>query len=196
MARVRAAMGGALLERVTALEWGGTAVVIAGGRALKLGIETRVEPFVRARSNSWILAEGRGSMRTMMIERDGGFAVISGSQRALPPLQVAHERQQYGLYGLMRFREARAERSGAVRSSHAAAPAATFRIGADGMPVSADYIVDSPEPGRPIREHVTFAKSIGNQGIRWPRRITIAQDGKPFLALAIEDFRVELAAAA
>lgn len=202
IARAMAAIGGrALIERVRSLRWAGTARVFAGARTIDLGVETFVEPFVRARSDSWPASEGRSAMRTLMIEGDRGFTVIDGKQSALGPAATAHERQQFGVYGYMLMAGARwtAGSNGRLMGEHPDFPPIEIRCGRDGRVQSADYVVASPDeaapPGNPasrLREHFAFAGAIADQGVTWPRRIAIVQDGKPFFALSIDSFTVDL----
>src|SRR6218665_1803056 len=56
LARAIAAMGGqSVLSRVKALRWTGTARVESPGRVLEIQVRTRVEPFVRARSETSLI---------------------------------------------------------------------------------------------------------------------------------------------
>ncbi len=193
------AIGGrALLDRVRAIRWTGTAKVYAGGKAIDLGVETYVEPFVRARSDSWLASEGRSETRTLMIEGERGFKVDRGdSVRALPAATL-NERQQFGAYGYMLMAGARweAKPRGVLHGSRTGFPPIDFHFGKDGRLLSADYAVLAPdEPdadGKQIREYLRFAGTVTDRGVRWPQRLAIAQDNRPFFALSIDHFSVEL----
>ena len=192
------AIGGhALIARVRSIRWAGTAKVYAGGKTLDLGIETYVEPFVRARSDSWPIGDGRSEKRTLMIEGERGFKVVHGTQSALPAAATLNERQQFGLYGYMLMAGVRWEAlpSGVVRGSRAGFPSIDFRFGKDGRLLSADYLVapaDDSGAGKPIHEYLRFAGTVTDKGVRWPQRLAIAQDNHPFFALSIESFSVDL----
>lgn len=189
-------MGGSdLLARVRAIGWSGTARTIAAGRTVELGVETRVEPFIRARSDSWLVEEGRIEKRTMMVEGDSGFLVFKGRQVPMPPMQAAHERQQFGIYGHLLLAGIAMARGNLIASAKAGYPEALLALGRDGMPAAAAYVVDSPDSHTKIRERFTFSGSVTDQGVRWPQRIAITRNGKPFFALAIDDLSVELSAA-
>jgi hypothetical protein len=198
--RAMAAMGGStLLSRVRALRWIGTAKVFARGKAIHLGVETSFEPFRRARSDSWLASEGRSQIRTLMIEGAQGFRVVEGRQSALSPADLLNERQQFGAYGylLMAGSGWRAHGRGALRGTHKDFPAIDLRCGTDGRIVAADYLVAPPEDstgiaGKPIREHFTFSGTVADKGLRWPKRIAIAQNGRPFFDLSIDQLWVDL----
>lgn len=200
--RAMAAIGGrALIERVRSLRWSGTARIFAGARTIDLGVDTLVEPFVRARSDSWPAGEGRSALRTLMIEGGRGFTVTDGKQSPLAPAATANERQQFAVYGYMLMAGARwtAGSNGRLMGEHPGFPPIELRCGRDGRIRSADYVVASPDeaaaPGDPatlIREHFAFAGTVDDKGVRWPRKIAIVQDGKPFFALSIDQFSVEL----
>lgn len=209
VARAIATAGGAaVLARVRSLSWAGTARVIAGetNGPIDLMMETRIEPFVRARSDSWPAAQGRSSGKTLMIEGRTGFMVDNTAQRALTAGMARHEREQFGVYGYLLLAGATVTNAGprrltAVREGF---PPISLTLGADGRIVGADYLVAAPDaverPGvdgsaRPIREHFVFSGTIADKGVRWPRRIEIFRHGRPFLRLAINDLSVELAPA-
>jgi hypothetical protein len=85
-------------------------------------------------------------------------------------------------------------RGDVIASARAGYPEALLALGRDGMPSAAAYVVDAPDSAGTIRERFTFSGSVTDQGVRWPQRIAINQDGKPFFALAIDDLTVELSA--
>lgn len=193
LARAIAAMGGReKLERVRALRWTGSARVETPGKPLLLEVETRVEPFLRARSRSWLAGKPE-TARTLIIEPDGGFVEREGKRTALPARQAEHERQQYGLYGYMLLVQApmRDVRDLLVAERPGLPPAA-FWLEGDYL-VAADYSVASPDSDAPIKERFLLEGGIYDQGIRWPQTITILQNNKPYFTLDIETFSVELA---
>jgi hypothetical protein len=196
--RAMEAIGGrALIARVRSLRWAGTARVYAGGKTLDLGIETYVEPFARARSDSWLKSDGRSEKRTLMVEGERGFKVVNGVQSALSPAATLNERQQFGAYGYMLMAGARWETlpRGVLRGSRAGFPSIDFRFGKGGRLLSADYLVapaDDSGAGKPIHEYLRFAGTVTDKGIYWPQRLAIAQDNHPFFALSIESFSVDL----
>lgn len=197
-----AAIGGpALIGRARSLRWTGTAKIFAGTRTIDLGVETFVEPFVRARSDSWLSRDGRSAMRTLMIEGNQGYKVIDSRQSPLTPAAAAHERQQFGAYGYMLMAGARwtAGSNGRLMGEHPDFPPIEIRCGRDGRIQSADYVVASPDvaalpanPASRLREHFAFAGTIADKGVTWPSKIAIVQDGKPFFALSIDSFTVDL----
>jgi hypothetical protein len=168
----------------TMLSWHGRACVRAGGRDLDL----TVEPFRRARSRSWITADGEARARTLVIEPHDGWLERGGRREPLPAALIAHERQQYGLYGYL-LRALRGEGARGARLREPGFPDARFRF-EDGWPVSADYAVAAPEPGRlPVAQRFSFSDPRPGDELRWPRRIAIAQDGRPFFDLRIDSFK-------
>ncbi|WEK01631.1 MAG: hypothetical protein P0Y59_08155 [Candidatus Sphingomonas phytovorans] len=197
--RAMAAIGGrGLIERVRAIRWIGTGKLHVGGKTVELGMETHLEPFVRARSDSWLLSDGRSAMRTLMIEGDRGFAVIEGKQSALSPLATLNERQQFGAYGYMLMAGARWEAlpRGALRGTRPGFPSIDVRLEKDGRMLSADYILSPPDDpgteGKPVHEYLGFAGTVADKGVRWPQRLAIARDNRPFFSLSIDHFSVDL----
>lgn len=190
-----AAGGRDLLARVRAMTWTGTARMMLGTTPVALGVETRIEPFERARADTWLLSDGRIATRTVMIERDSAYVVQDGAQTALPAAQARVERQRLGAYGYLLLAPASVTAAGGQRlnATRDGFPAMALTLGADGTLLSADYAIAAPEPnGAALRQHFAFAGSVTAQGVRFPRMTTILQNGRPLLRLTITDFSVEL----
>lgn len=194
MSRAMSAMGGrGPLGRVKAIGWTGKAHVIAGERVLDLGIETRVEPFVRARSRSWILAQGEASARTLLVDPDAAFVERGGKRTPLPYAQAQNERQQYGVYGYMLLALAPTIASGGkLLAAREGYPPIAFDADASGRINAATYVVAAADGGAPLNERFIFTGSVSDHGIRWPAQIDIAQNGAPFFSLKIDRLMIEL----
>lgn len=193
VARTAAAMGGQrLLDRIAAIGWVGAAEVVTPERTLRLGMRTRIEPFVRMRSDSWVMKEGTAATRSLIIEPDGGWTERDGKRAPLPAHQARHEREQYGLYGYMLLRAPTAAVGGKLLAAHPGLPPVSFETDTEGRLTAAAYTVFAPDGGEVIQERFTFDGAIAAQGLNWPRRLRIAQNGVPFFTLVIDRFMVEL----
>ena len=196
VARAMAAAGGeARLRRVRAISWIGTMRMLLGGIAVDLNVEARVEPFARARFETWLPSDGRSTRRTVMIEHDGGFVVHAGAQTALPPAQVRFQRQQAGAYAYLLLAPAFVSAASQTRlnASHDGYPPMTLTLARDGRIASADYRIASPDrDGVSVRQALTLDGSVASDGVRYPRRIIVDQDGRPFSRLTIDEFSAEL----
>lgn len=190
--RAIAAMGGrAVLSRVKALRWTGTARVQAGDRLLEIDVSTRVEPFVRARSETKLA--GTDDFRTLIIEPDSGWVERGGKRTPLPPAQTLHERQQYGLYGYMLLVLAPTHVVGDhIVAERRGLPPVTLLMEGDAV-MGADYTVTNPEGTGTVSQRFLLEGELNDQGIRWPQTITILQDDKPYFILDLDSFTVELA---
>jgi len=193
LARAVAAAGGrALLNRVKALNWTGIARVMAGEKTLEIVVKTRVEPFVRARSDSFLLNRP-ATARTLIIEPDGGFVERAGVRTPLPERQTRHERQQYGIYGYMLLTQAPAwVEDGGIRSERPGLPPIRFLTEGDYL-AAADYIVSSPDSDGTIAQRFVFEGEMPDKGVHWPQTISIFQNDKPYFILDLQTFSVELA---
>jgi hypothetical protein len=190
-----AAGGEAVLRRVLAVAWRGTARMMLGKVPVDLNVETRIEPFVRGRSDTWLEREGRSTIRTVMVERDSAFLVHEGAQTALAHDQARFERQQFGAYAYLLLAPAFVSAASATRLNAAREgyPPIALTLARNGRIAAADYRIATPDQeGRSVRHHFTFAGSISSNGVHFPRVITIAQDGRPLSRLTIRDFSVEL----
>jgi hypothetical protein len=190
--RVIAAAGGrALLSRVKALNWTGSAQVFVGDQTLAISVKTRVEPFVRAKSESALVGKPE-SGRMLIIEPDGGFVERVGVRTALPARQTEHERQQYGVYGYLLLALAPAHLAGdRIVSERPGLPPISFLTEGDYL-VAADYNVSSPDSDATINQRFIFEGEMPDKGIHWPRTITILQNDKPYFILDLDTFSVEL----
>ncbi|MES2055526.1 MAG: hypothetical protein V4564_06300 [Pseudomonadota bacterium] len=193
MARAAAAMGGQhLLDRAAAIGWVGAAEVATPERTVRLGIRARLEPFGRVRSESWMMNEGTPTTRTMIIEPDGGWTERDGKRTALPAHELRHQREQYGLYGYMLLRAPTAAAGNRLLAARPGLPPVSFETDADGRLSAANYTVFAPDGGEVIQERFTFDGTVTASGLRWPRRLRIAQNGVPFYTFVIDRFMVEL----
>ncbi|MEG3175003.1 hypothetical protein U1872_02085 [Sphingomonas sp. RB3P16] len=199
VSRALAAAGGRdLLTRVRVLSWSGRARMLLGSVPVELMVETRIEPFARARSDSWLVTEGREAARSVMVERDSAFVVQYGAQTPLPPAQAQFERQRLGAYGYLLLAPAfvsasSAQRLNAVRDGY---PPIALTLAADGRIATADYAIAAPDPdAAAVRQHFRFTGSVAAQGVRYPRQISVTENGRESLRLTITDFSVDLTAA-
>lgn len=165
-----------------------------GGRELDLIAHTRIALPFAVRSTSWIVADGPSAARTLVLDLVNAHVEIDGTQRPLPTQVAIHERQQYLIYLQLLAALGKRHRPGARFRLRDALIPIDFTAGDDGRPVKADVTVDAPESDKPpIAEHFRFGGVIDHEGIAWPKRIDIEQNGKSYFTLQIDRFRVERA---
>ena len=175
---------------VAAIGWSGEAMVFEGARVLQFTVCTRVEPFRRVRSTSWLTSKGEASARTIVIDPDGGWLEQAGARTPLSPALIAHERQQYGVYGYLLGLGTQLREGSVVRASEPGFP--PIRLEHDGRRViAADYNVASPEDGHPLAQRFAFDGELAEHGVRWFRRMTIEQSGRRYFQLWINELFVE-----
>jgi hypothetical protein len=199
---MEAAGGYAALSKVRTLRWTGEATVHAGDRRIELGVDTRVTPRESARSDTWLRDQGRATLRTLEIGPDGGAMLRDGQRTPMPAAMLAHERLQYATYALMllaplRSDGAQVERRPDVdglRVLHArlpgAAPALMF-FDANARLVRLEDVVPDPEGGREVAQRFDFDGTLESNGVRWPRTIRIAQEGRPYFELRLSTFEAD-----
>jgi hypothetical protein len=207
---IAAAGGERALGGARVLKWTGTGLVHAGEDVIEIGVDTVVEPFVYARSTSWLVSQGRAaSERTLEINGAQGFAIRGGTREPLPPAQLMHERQQFALYGLMRllplldrgveiaFAQAPEAGAGAwtvLQVRHPMAPETLLDFDADARLSGAHNAVSNPQAGGPeIAQDIVFASRIASGGVSWPQTLSIRQNGVAYFDLALETFEVSAA---
>ena len=183
----------ALAKGVRALAWTGTARVTAGGRNVVIGVRTRVEPFVRARSETW-LVHRRETARTLIMEPDGAWEARGGLWRRMPDAFAAHERAQDAIWGLMPGWPPAVwtpRPDGTVLATAPGAPDTIFGLGADGVPAWAENRVPAEDGAGEVAQRFTFAGRLESRGVRWFSSLEIAREGTPYFLLASSGFGVE-----
>lgn len=197
---IRRAGGMRALRRVRRLGWTGHADVTGpAGQIIQIGLSTVVEPFVRARSESWLLRDGPQKTNTLLIEPNEAWIERTGKTRQpMPAAMAAHERAQYALYGLMLLVTLRDHGASATPGAladtlvaqHPSAPETVLRFDHEANLIEAKNTVPAPDGNGTIDQRFQFEGKISDSGVRWPRRLVIEQHGKPYFDLTLDSFAV------
>lgn len=198
---IEAAGGEAALAKVKELYWTGTATVNAGGKTSKLDVMTVVRPEGQwARTSTWNSGAEAKTSRTLQVERGKAWDVNRQSWTPLPEAQATNENQQFGLYSFMLLNTlkqsgAKAEEQApaadgtrTIKATLATGQAADLMVDASGKLVGAKMNVRDPAGGADIAQTVKFSGEVESNGVKWPKRITIEQNGQPFYDLEIAKF--------
>jgi hypothetical protein len=200
---IDAAGGEAALTQARVLTWSGSATVFAGDNRIELGVESRIEPFRAAKSDTWLQDKGRATLRTLQVDGDQGWTVRDGKRSPMPGQSLRHERAQYAVYGLMllvtlrqpgvvlRALPADSQGRRGVHVQHPSAPEADIYFNADGSLAYLTDNVPAPEGDGTLSQRFDFEGSIESRGVRWPRVMRISQKDKPYFELRLEQFRPE-----
>jgi hypothetical protein len=200
-AAVAAAGGKAALAKVKELYWTGAAKVTADGKTSNVNVMTVVRPDQHwARTSTWAVGAESKTSHTLQVERGKAWDVTRQSWQPLPAEQAAHENEQYGLYSMMLLAPlmadgAKAEAAGAgmIKATLSTGQTADLIVDATGKLVGAKMNVTNPKGGADIVETVTFSGEIESNGVKWPKRIKIEQNGAPFYDLEIAKFEAAAA---
>ena len=176
------------------LNWDGTAKIYFGDKGvIDIGVTTMVEPFVRARSDSWLTSEGPTKRRTLFVEPAEAYSVRDGQRSPLPEQQGLHERQQFCVYGYMLgIGKELAKGPNTRRLQQPGYPVADLYYIGDRLAVI-DMVVDPPRPGLKMAERFTFTGELTSGDVRWPQKIAILQDLRPSFELTITRFEATYA---
>ncbi len=176
------------VRQIASLRFVGTAKINVGGNGVvDVGVDTTVVPFVSARSDSWLLVEPT-KRRTLVITATDGWTERDGVRAPMPPQQVAHERQQYGVYGyLLGLGQEVTRAPNTRRLQQPGYPPADLYYDA-GRVAIIDMVVDPPRAGNRLTERFTFSGELVSNEVKWPQRISILQDLRPFYELTITNF--------
>jgi hypothetical protein len=185
-------------QAIRPLSWTGAGKVYPPGRVLELGVATHVTPFVGARSDTWVIAQGPSTMRTMIIEPAGGWLIRDGKREPMPQAMLRQEREQFAIYGQMQMAMALAPaaiRRGVYQLTIPARDANSvdtiFMFDSSGRLVEARNAVDDTDtPGKTMEQRFRFSGEIVSNGLRWPRHMEIFHGSEPYFTLDIASFTV------
>jgi hypothetical protein len=185
-------------QSVRPLSWTGTGKVYPPGRVLELGVRTQVEPFVCAQSDTWVLAQGPSTMRTMIIEPGGGWLVRGGKREPMPSAMLRQEREQFAIYGQMQMAMAlapAAARGGVheltIPAQDANSVETVFSFDPSGRLAEARNAIDDIDtPGKRIEQRFVFSGEVVSNGLRWPRHMEMFHGSEPYFTLDIATLNV------
>lgn len=200
--RAIAAAGGAgRLDALRAFMWNGRADAAIGERTLHLTGSWRLQLPDSVIVTTTLEGQPPASARSLIIAGKRGWTKVNGAVTPLAPELLAHERDQFYLYHLMRlvpaqgkgFRLSRLEDDSLghprLRVSRTGRPDVDLSFDAAGnLAGLADSVTDPLSHAR-VRQEVTLSGQLQVAGVRWPRRITITWNGKPYFDLEIIDVR-------
>lgn len=171
------------------LNWDGTAKIFFGDRGfIDVGVVTTVEPFVRARTDSWLVSEGPAKRRTLFVDPNDVYSLQDGKRETLPAPQALHERQQYAAYGYMLGLGKEVSKGPNTRRlQQPGYPPADLYYEGDRLAML-DMTVDAPRAGAKLGERFTFTGEMVSGSVRWPQKIAILQDARPAFELTITRF--------
>ena len=198
---IDAAGGETALGKVKELFWTGSATVNAGGKTSKVDVMTVVRPDAQwARTSSWASGAQAKTSRTLQVEHGKAWDVNRQSWTPLPEAQATNENQQYGLYSFLLLAPLKASGAKAdeqpaaadgvrtVKAKLATGQAADLKVDASGKLVGAAMMVRDPAGGADIAQTVAFSGEVESNGVKFPKRITITQNGATVYDLEIAKF--------
>ena len=199
---IDASGGEAALTGAKVFRWTADATVHAGERQIHLSGRWEVEPPDRAVTATWEKDKGEASTRRLIINRSEGWIERNGQRTPMPAEMLAHERDQFYLYSIMRLvplREPGVQLSVLPASPATGAGLLVKRDGrpdvqlffaADGRIARVRTQVTEPSSGRQVVEDLVTTGTITANGVHWPRSIVITWDGKPYFDMAIRELEV------
>ena len=200
-AAIAAAGGEAALSAAHELDWTGAATVNSGGKTTEIEMQTIVRPFTYARSTSWPKPDGEKSARTIQMDFGKVWTVSRVTWTPMPAAQEENEIQQFALYGAMtlvglkdpavKVTEQAPGKDGSrtIHVEHPKAPPMDLTFNKAGKLIQAKDAVRDPAGGAmPIAQVIDFSGEVTSNGVKWPQRITITQNGQPYFDLQIATF--------
>ncbi|HEV7692782.1 MAG TPA: hypothetical protein VGO52_18235 [Hyphomonadaceae bacterium] len=200
-AAIDAAGGQAALSKAKELDWSGAATINAGGKTTEVQLQTIVRPFTFGRTTSWEKSQTEKQAKTIQMDFGKAWSVNRVTWTPMPAAQEKHEIQQYALYGVMalttlkdpgvKVTETAPGKDGTrnLHVEHPKAPPMDLRFDASGKLVHAAYSVVDPEgKGPDIKQDVDFSGEVVSNGVKWPQKISIKQNGAAYFDLSIDKF--------
>ncbi len=172
--------------------WAGTATVHAAARTIEIGVRTQLLPGGAARSDTWLLSQGPGSTRSLLVGGRFGCILRDGKASAMAEAMWRHEQQQYAIYGLMQQALRHGPRPGSASLTLGGSPAApltTFEFEPDGRLRSARNQVPDPEGKARIDQLFLYSGEIRSGALRWPQPIDIYHGTALYFTLRLNSFQ-------
>ncbi|PYQ20250.1 MAG: hypothetical protein DMF81_19240 [Acidobacteria bacterium] len=197
---IAAAGGSERLERYPVLEWRAKATVHAA-RTVAIQGRWQVQPPERAVVETTDATGDAASARKMILDGERGWGQRGDQTQPLTPEAVSHERDQFYLYYLMRLVPLRSSEFHLQSLDPDAAGRAGFRVSHPGRRDVDLYFdetgrlarmvtrVAAPGTGREVVEELRLSGTMEAQGIRWPQRIEITWDGRPYFEFELTEFK-------
>jgi hypothetical protein len=200
-AAIAAAGGAENLARRPALGWHGKASIFIGERTIRIEGEWRLQPPGRAAVETFDIEKGPDSKRMLILNGDRGWIRVAGNDQPMPPPMLVNERDQFYVYYVLRLAPL-----GDPRFRLSAIPSDPdgnrgMRVQRDGRRDVDLYLdksnrvvrlvttVHDPQADRDVNEELRLSGTVEADGVKWPARILISQDGKPFFDLEVTNFR-------
>jgi len=199
-AAIQAAGGETALATVKELGWTGAAAINADGKTTEVEMSTVVRPFTYARSTSWPTDKTPVQGRTVQAQFGNAWTVSRVVWTPMPEAEAEYENQQFSLYSVMllaplkdaavKVEETAPGKDGTrnLHVEHPEAPPMDLRFNASGKLVRAAYSVRNPKGGAPIAQVAEFSGEMTSNGVKWPKRISISQNGAPWMDLQLATF--------
>src|SRR6267143_6592174 len=134
-------------------------------------------------------SQPRGTARSLIISGNRGWSRTGRKLTPLGPALVAHERDQFYLYHLMRLVPLRGSAyrlsppttdslgHKRIRVSHPGRPSVDLAFDAAANLSDMGDSATDPQSHRAVRQDVRLTGQLSVAGVRWPRRIAITWDG-------------------
>ena len=171
--------------------WEGRGIVYAGDRKIEIGVRSRISKEGHVVSESWPVELGETATRRMIIDDSGGWIERDGKREPMPPAMLEHERQQFGFYTQLQKALLRRDLTPVTGTKIVVEGLVTTRFSSsyNRIPFRAVNRVSSPEAGgKPITQVFVLTGQTTSNGLEWPRKIRIYQQGKLFFDLMIDKF--------
>jgi hypothetical protein len=155
----------------------------------------------RARVETQDLQGTSASLRRMIIDGDRGWGEVQGHPNPLPRELVAHERDQFYLYHLMRLAPLLgpgftlsglgrgADSLQGIRVTRAGRPDVSLFFDDEARLQRLELRVTDPSRGNEVQQVVKLSGVIEAEGLRWPRKIALTWDGNPYFDVELLEFQ-------
>jgi len=172
------------------LAWTGNASVFLPDSKLDLGVSTSLQvlPLDHIRSESWLLSQGPASKRAMIFAGSEAWIERGGKREAMPEAMRRHELQQYGLYELILKAQQLGRGVTKQGASRVALEGAELLFRDGHLAEIRNEVAGSEEGAAKISQTFLLSGEIIDDGISWPRKIEIFQNGKPYFTLELTSF--------
>lgn len=199
-AAIETAGGEAALSKVKEIYVTGLAKVTVDGATTEQNVALLVRPFGFYRLTSWAKGAEPKTAKTVQAELGQAWDVTRVTWQPMGDAAAKFENEQLGLYSAILLaplkgqgisvKEMPVANDGGrgVTVSHGEAQPVELSFDVNGKLVGALYSGTDPKAGTSTVDTATFSGEVVSNGVKWPKHITFARDGRPAYEIEVATF--------
>jgi hypothetical protein len=195
---MEAAGGEDALAKVQELYWTGLAKVTTDGKTEEVNTAVVVRPHSFYRVSTWAKGKDAKTAKTTQAEQNKAWDVTRVTWNPMSDAAAKFENEQLALFSAMLLAPVKdatvteqkpaADGTRTVKVAREGASPIELSFDASGKLVKAAYAGTDAKTGATVAEVARFSGEVSDNGVKWPKHITIERDGAVRYDLEIASF--------